>query len=313
MLRTPLEPHLATLASSASVEDVSRFCRTTVSTPPPSSSTSTASPCRRIRPRGSSRLVVAPGSCSSALPNSRIFSGRTVGAGGRPASSTLETPTKPATNSVCRMLVDLGRRAELLDPPVVEHRQPVAHGQRLVLVVRDVDEGDADLALDPLELDLHLLAELEVERPQRLVQQQHLGAVDDRPGERDPLALAARQLRRLAVAVAASCTIASASGDTLGALAPGDAAHAQPVADVVGDSHVREERVVLEDGVDLPGERRIACDVPPAEVDRPASGRSKPAISRRVVVLPEPDGPSMVKNSPAASSRSTPSTARTSP
>src|SRR5712691_280324 len=46
---------------------------------------------------------------------------------------------------------------------------------------------------------------------------------------------------------------------------------------------------------------------------RPSSGRSKPAISRSVVVLPEPDGPSSVKNSPAGISRSTRSTATTSP
>src|SRR5439155_496506 len=46
---------------------------------------------------------------------------------------------------------------------------------------------------------------------------------------------------------------------------------------------------------------------------RPSSGRSKPAISRRVVVLPEPEGPSIVKNSPRAMSRSIPSTATTSP
>src|SRR5262245_17871354 len=46
---------------------------------------------------------------------------------------------------------------------------------------------------------------------------------------------------------------------------------------------------------------------------RPASGRSNPAIKRSVVVLPEPDGPSRVKNSPGAMSRSTPSTATTSP
>src|SRR5580765_4987284 len=46
---------------------------------------------------------------------------------------------------------------------------------------------------------------------------------------------------------------------------------------------------------------------------RPSSGRSKPAISRSVVVLPEPEGPSRVKNSPAGISRSTRSTATTSP
>src|SRR4029079_14897113 len=45
----------------------------------------------------------------------------------------------------------------------------------------------------------------------------------------------------------------------------------------------------------------------------PALGCSNPAIRRRQVVLPEPDGPSMAKNSPGAMSRSTPSTARTAP
>src|SRR5438132_14004400 len=45
----------------------------------------------------------------------------------------------------------------------------------------------------------------------------------------------------------------------------------------------------------------------------PAVGCSKPAISLRQVVLPEPDGPSMAKNSPGAISRSTVSTARTLP
>src|SRR3954452_5062291 len=46
---------------------------------------------------------------------------------------------------------------------------------------------------------------------------------------------------------------------------------------------------------------------------RPSVGRSNPAIMRRQVVLPEPDGPSIVKNSPRRISRSTPSTAVTSP
>ena len=108
-------------------------------------------------------------------------------------------PTKPATNGVAGLLVDLGRRADLLDAALVEHRDAVAHRQRLLLVVGDEDEGDADLALHLLQLDLHLLAQLEVERAERLVEQQHLGPVDQRPGQRDPLPLAARELVRLAV------------------------------------------------------------------------------------------------------------------
>ena len=56
--------------------------------------------------------------------------------------------------------------------PFGHDRDPVGHRQRLALVVGDVDEGDPDLLLDPGELDLHLLAELEVERAERLVEQQ---------------------------------------------------------------------------------------------------------------------------------------------
>ena len=42
-------------------------------------------------------------------------------------------------------------------------------------------------------------------------------------------------------------------------------------------------------------------------------GVSNPAIIRRHVVFPEPDGPSIEKNSPRRTSRFTPSTAATSP
>ena len=46
---------------------------------------------------------------------------------------------------------------------------------------------------------------------------------------------------------------------------------------------------------------------------RPPSGRSKPAIIRSSVVLPQPEGPSSVKNSPASMARLTSSTAVKSP
>src|SRR6266576_2327124 len=90
----------------------------------------------------------------------------------------------------CGTLVDLGRRTDLLDPALVEHCEAVAHRERLLLVVGDVDEGDADvadLALDALQLDLHLLPELQVERPQRLVEQQHAWGIHERARERDAL------------------------------------------------------------------------------------------------------------------------------
>jgi hypothetical protein len=54
--------------------------------------------------------------------------------------------------------------------------------------------------------------------------------------------------------------------------------------------------------------RARARDVDAVEQDRALVGRTKPAIIRSVVVLPQPDGQSRVKNSPDGISRSMPST-----
>src|SRR5215475_7946135 len=51
----------------------------------------------------------------------------------------------------------------------------------------------------------------------------------------------------------------------------------------------------------------------PSSMISPAVADSKPAIIMRVVVLPEPLGPSSVRNSPGATVRETPSTAITGP
>ncbi len=57
--------------------------------------------------------------------------------------------------------------------------------------MRDVDERCSELGLDPLQLELHLLAQLHVERAEWLVQQERGRLVDESPGERDALLLAA--------------------------------------------------------------------------------------------------------------------------
>ena len=102
-----------------------------------------------------------------------------------------------------------------------------------------------------LQLFLHVLAELQVERAERLVEQQHLWPVDQRAGERDALALAAGQLAGAARAIARQ----PHQGERLlGGLAPlglADALDHQAVGDVVEHVEMREQRIVLEDGVDV--------------------------------------------------------------
>ena len=63
----------------------------------------------------------------------------------------------------------------------------------------DEHEGDPDFSLQRFEFLLHLLAQFEVERAERLVEQQHLGLVHQRTGQSDPLLLAAGELRGSAV------------------------------------------------------------------------------------------------------------------
>ena len=59
------------------------------------------------------------------------------------------------------------------------------------------------------------------------------------------------------------------------------------------------------------GETQVTSS--PSRKTRPESASSNPAITRSVVVLPQPLGPSIEKNSPAGISRVTSLTARTSP
>ena len=58
-----------------------------------------------------------------------------------------------------------------------------------------MDEGDAELALQPLQFLAHATAQERVERRQRLVEQQNLRLGNQRTRQRDPLLLTPRELR----------------------------------------------------------------------------------------------------------------------
>ena len=90
-----------------------------------------------------------------------------------------------------RLVVELAGSGDLLDVASVHDGDPVRHGEGLFLVVSDVDESGSCAMLDRLELELHLLAQLHVERAERLVEQQGGRLVYQGPGERDTLSLAA--------------------------------------------------------------------------------------------------------------------------
>ena len=109
---------------------------------------------------------------------------------------TIGAADKIGDEARARALVDFLRVADLLDPSMIEDGDPVRHRQRLALVVRDEDEGEAERVLQRLQLALHRLAQFEVERAERLVEQQNLGAQDERARQRHALPLPAGELAR---------------------------------------------------------------------------------------------------------------------
>ena len=100
-------------------------------------------------------------------------------------------PMNCATKRAVGPRVEVARAGDLLDPAVAHHDDPVRHCQRLGLGVGHEDESDAEVDLQQLQLRLDGLAEIGVERAERLVEQQDVG-LDHQPArERDALPLPA--------------------------------------------------------------------------------------------------------------------------
>ena len=95
---------------------------------------------------------------------------------------------------------ELGRRARGDDLAVVHDGDAVAERVRLVQVVRGDEDGHA-LGAQPAHLVPHVRAALRVEAGGRLVEEDHLGLVDDAERDVDPAPLAARVGLALAVGV----------------------------------------------------------------------------------------------------------------
>ena len=156
-----------------------------------------------------------------------------------------------------RLGVEFARRSGLRDPALMHQHHQVRHGQRLGLVVRDVDECGADAAVNALDLELHLIAQLLVEGAERLVHQQQARMRNQRPRHRHPLLLAAGQLARIAPAIVLHSHQRERFGD-----APFDVglrqlgAHLERKRDVVRNREMRKQRVRLEHHADVAVVRR---------------------------------------------------------
>ncbi len=138
------------------------------------------------------------------------------------------------------------------------------------------DKAGADPLLDADQLEPRLLAQFAVERGERFVEQQELGHLGERAGERDPLLLPAPQFVRPAPRVIRHLHQRQHLGYPCVAAAALHAFLLQPERDVAGDVEMRKQRVGLEHHVDRTPVGRHVRRVAAVDLDAPAIGQLEP-------------------------------------
>ena len=180
------------------------------------------------------------------------------------------------------------RRAVLVEAAVDDHADLVGQRRGVLVVVGDEQRRQPELAQQLLQLAANGRLRVRVERRERLVEQQHAGVARERAGERDALALAARELGRLRVREVRDA-------EALEVLVDAPAARrrrrscARSCAGRARTPGTRARR----------GARRARgrASSPRRATRRrrarscPAVGRTSPATERSTDVLPAPDGP----------------------
>ena len=140
------------------------------------------------------------------------------------------------------------------DSAPLQDGDAVGHLDRLVHVMGHEHDGLADSRLEAEELVLQAVAPDGVDRPEGLVHEHHRRVGCQRARDADALALAAGQLRRIAVAVGGGLETHQIQ-ELLHALADPRLRPAQQSrhdAGVVTHGHVREEADLLDHVSDLP-------------------------------------------------------------
>ena len=168
------------------------------------------------------------------------------------------------------MLVELQRRAHLLDAADRQHDDAVGQRHGLHLVVRHVDHGGLELLVELGELVAHLHAQRGVQVGQRLIEKKDLGLAHDGPADGHALALAARQVLGLALQQVVDVQDLGGLLHRRVDLGFGHLGQLQPERHVVVQVHVRVERIALEHHGDATLGRRHVVDHPPADAQFPA-------------------------------------------
>jgi hypothetical protein len=146
-----------------------------------------------------------------------------------------------ADHAADRCFIDVDRAADLGDPAQVHDRDALGHGHGFFLVVGHHHASHADALDDLHQLQLHLRAQLFIQRAHRLVEQQQLWTLGQRAGQGHALTLAAGQLMRAALGVLGHVHQAQHFIDAGIDFAGGQTVLLEAEGDVLRHGHVREQ------------------------------------------------------------------------
>ena len=250
---------------------------------------------QRPRPDGASRVVAAsrPATISSALIRRRLTQAGRHLAGQLGERLGEAQPGRPRVGERHREAVQhpagLGRH---------DHH-PAGQEHRLRDRVGDEQGGEPLGQVEPEELVVEALAGDLVQGPERLVEQEQLRLQGEGAGQRHPHAHPARQGPGMVAGEVVQPDQGQGVAGAAAALVPGQVAQLGEQLHVGLDGAPGQQSGVLEDVTDLVG----------GDLGGPPLAAVSPAATRSRVLLPQPDGPRMLTNSPGATLRSTPSRA----
>ena len=115
----------------------------------------------------------------------------------------------------------------------------------------NVHEGNADFLVDVFQHLLHMMAQLQVQRTQRLIQKQRARLKHQGTRQSNALLHAAGKLARLVVFMAAQLHQVNHARHALRNVVFGNAAAFQTVSDVFLDAHMGKQRIILEHGMHI--------------------------------------------------------------
>src|SRR5579859_6649533 len=147
------------------------------------------------------------------------------------------------------MRINFAWRSDLLERTIAEQRDTIGKRHGLVLIVGDKEKSNADFALQRFQFALHLFAKIGVERGERLIEQQELRTINQRASERDALLLPAAEGRGPRIGEAAHLHHAQSLFHAAGDFRFWGGLDSQAVRHVFANVQVREERIILKDGV----------------------------------------------------------------